>query len=462
MKNKSFCAMPFIGLMLNTDTFTRYCCIAFGPKAILREKPTIDETLGEKLSIEDTSLLESWNSYTMIETRKAMLNGTKLEACANCYKQEEMGATSFRQMMTAEWENRLGDMFNNYVQEAIDNNYKISLPPVYLDLRLGNLCNLKCRMCNPWNSSQLAKEHFQLFEGGVEADSRVYNEYSKVWRDQFGVNPLYLKEVQPVFDRNFLWNEIISMIPNLKKVYMTGGEPTLIENNYRFMEECISAGYNHDIELFFNINCTNVTDKFLKLVSQFKSLKINCSLDGYEKVNDYIRYPAKWSHVEKNFRKLAELSNVDLGITPVVQVYNILDCHNLLYYADRISKDYKKNINVNFLINNHPTFLDVTIIPQSIREIGAKNLEVYRDSSDRYSSNNLVKESVDGIISLFRKELHVKHDELYKQFLTMTDILDKKRSQSFKDLIPDLASELDLYYEKLQVDPSVWDDFKNE
>jgi organic radical activating enzyme len=418
--------MPFISIMLNTDTFIRFCCIASGPEAILRDKD------GKKLSVGTSSIEEAWNSPTMQQVRKDMMEGTPVSACSHCYKQESIDKKSFRQMMTDEWKNRLGSSFHNYVKEAIDNEWKISLPPVYLDLRLGNLCNLKCRMCNPFNSSQIAKEHFELYEEDTG--------YKSVWADQFGQNPTHLKEESVVFDSNFLWNDIIGIIPSLKKVYMTGGEPTLIKNNFRFMEECINAGYNDQIELFFNINCTNVTDKFLELISQFKSIKINCSLDGVEKVNDYIRSPSRWEKIDINFRKLAALPNVNLGVSPVIQVYNILDCHNILEYIDRVSKEYKKDISVDFLINDHPSFLDVTIVSKDIRKKGITNLKGF--SETHLVENEITRNSIHGIINLFEKPLHEDSERLYHQFVVYTKTLDKRRKEDFATSLPELAKEL--------------------
>lgn len=428
IENKSFCAMPFVSIMLNTDSFMRFCCIAQGPSAILRDENNNKYQVGKQ------NIFEAWNSETMKSVREAMVQGKTVEACKHCYMQEDVGKKSFRHMMTDEWKNRLGESFNEIVKEAIQNNYQLNMPPVYLDLRLGNLCNLKCRMCNPFNSSQIAKEHFDLYDKD--------NDYQRVWSKEFGVNPVHLKEDLIQFESNFLWDEVISLIPNLKKVYMTGGEPTLIENNYRFMEECVKQGYVEDVELFFNINCTNITDKFLDLLSKFKIVKINCSLDGYEQVNDYIRFPSKWSKVSENFEKLAALSNIHLNITPVIQTYNVLDCHNMLWYADRVSEQYNKNIGVDFLINNHPRHLDVTILSNEIRQIASKNLMEYKNTSKRYNKNFLVNNSVDGVINLMNKPQHENHKELMQDFLTMTKSLDKRRKQSFAEMIPQLAREI--------------------
>lgn len=425
IESNTFCIMPFISVMLNTDGKMRYCCIASGPSAFARDENN------NALLVGKNSISDAWNSEVFKKARQDMLEGNLVDACKHCYKQETLNVPSYRTRMTDEWKNRLGEKFYEYIKAAVENDNTIKLPPVYLDLRLGNLCNLKCRMCNPFNSSQIAKEHFKIIE---EDDT-----YKQVWSDQFGPNPLFLKDQQLDFDTNFMWNDIISMIPNLTKVYMTGGEPTLINNNYRFMEEIISAGYQNQIELFFNINCTNVTDKFVSLVSKFPKIQINCSIDGYKEVNDYIRSPSKWEKIDENFQKLAQTTNIRLDVSPVIQVYNVLDCHNMLHYVESIAKKYNRFIGIDFLINDHPHFLDVTILPKSIREQAAKNLEAYDGSLLQVPH---IKNSITGIINLMRKDQHNNSEKLLNDFVNYTKSLDKARSENFSDVFPKLAKEL--------------------
>jgi sulfatase maturation enzyme AslB (radical SAM superfamily) len=171
----------------------------------------------------------------------------------------------------------------------------VDQPPAYLDLRLGNLCNLKCRMCNPYNSVQIEKEWAKI-------DQKTQNNYSKFW-NKYG---LEFGGCTPWYESENFWKGVEENIPYLKKVYMTGGEPTLIEGNYRFLDRCRETGYAKKIELFFNINFTNLKDRFIEQLNDFHWASVNASLDGYGIVNEYIRAPSRWSVIDKNFRKLAE------------------------------------------------------------------------------------------------------------------------------------------------------------
>ena len=140
--------------------------------------------------------------------------------------------------------------------------------------------------------------------------------------EEYGGQAHGLDEQQAWFEADLLWDDIVDFIPNLKKVYFTGGEPTMIKGNFRFLQECLDQG-RPDIIPFFNTNLTNRNKKYIELISQFDQVDINGSLDGFGTMNDYIRQPAKWSAVSKNFELYASFKNIHLGISPVFQVYNI-------------------------------------------------------------------------------------------------------------------------------------------
>jgi len=411
----TFCVMPFVSMMLNTDTTYQFCCIARGVGSRMKDND------GNYLRVGTHSIKEAWKSPVLEDVRKKMLSGEKVDACENCYIQENIGRESYRIRKNKEWEQMLGDE----IQQRVDNVH--DFVPADLDLRLGNLCNLQCRMCNPMNSSQIAKEHYE-----IKKDPEFYD----VYKEEFGESKdkTKLLNVQKMFDGNFLWNDIISMIPHLKKVYMTGGEPTLIKNNYRFMEEAIAAGRNEDLQLFFNINCTNVTDRFLDLVTQFPKLFINPSIDGYGDTNDYIRYPSHWEKIEENFKKLIETVNdqTRITVTPVFQIYNVYSIGKLFHYLSHTKRKYNRDIEVDVLYNTHPYCLSVVNLPQEVKDKATDILRKF--NSYQQSSENCIK--------YLQSEPMENREHHMDNFFKYTNSMDRFRKQSFKDTFPELHSDI--------------------
>jgi pyruvate-formate lyase-activating enzyme len=382
---------------------------------------------GTFYTCQDNFISEAWNSQDMKDIRLAMIEGKRIEGCSVCYDQEANGRTSNRQHSIQEWNWRLGrEHLNRLVAEAVENNGHLDSDPVYLDLRLGNLCNLKCRMCNPWNSSQIVKEHENLAKNA---------EYSEVWRKTFGKFPLTVMDDQQWFDHDIMWDQVISLIPTLKKVYMTGGEPTLIKNNFKFMKKCIEQG-RKDIVLFFNTNCTNVNKQFLELISKFDQVNINASMDGIGIVNEYIRAPSDWKQISENIEKLAQMPNVNLGVTPTIQVYNVFDIVNMLEWVEGLNKKYNKQIFIDFLVNHHPHHLSVRILDDAMRKTALDMIRAYDVSSHLPQTVN----SLNGIIGLLQQPRIGDWAEQITRFKTYTLALDQERNQSISGIDSRLAA----------------------
>ena len=430
-KSNTFCTMPFIGTMINTDGRLKYCCIAEGDNTDLYNN-------GKLLDIENSTILEAYNSDTVRDIRKKMINGEEVSGCSKCYFQSKIGRNSYKDMMIKEWNHRLGiGKINSIIRDASANDGIVNSTPVYLDLRLGNLCNFKCRSCNPYNSVSIAKEHFILWE---ESD-----EYKRIYESEFGGSPIHLKNSATWFDSDMLWNQIIDMIPTLKKVYMTGGEPTLIQNNYYFMEKCIELGRS-DISLFFNTNCSNVSEKFLNILSKFNNVDINASIDGIGSMNEYARFPSNWEKISKNFEQLAQLKNVNLGISPVVQIYNIFDIHKIIDYICDVNEKYNKKIFIDFLINTHPKNLDVKILPTEIKNEARLKLEKYLEIKFEDSTIPIMtRDSTNAILNLLKEDRIPNSDFYLNNFISYTKILDKNRKQVFSEVCPELNKLLEKY-----------------
>lgn len=435
-KSKTFCAIPFVSTMVNSDGKFKYCCIAEGGT-----QNTDLQTDGKTLHVTNSTLLDAWNSDTVIDVRKKMIAGEQVDACMKCDLQNKIGREGYRDMMTKEWIWRIGaDKMDALVKEAMENDGVMETGPVYLDLRLGNLCNFRCRMCNPYSSSAIAKEHFELWDKD--------DEYKRLYKSEYGGSPTHLKEKNTWFESDLLWDQVEAMIPTLKKVYMTGGEPTLIENNYYFMEKCIEEG-RPDIVMFFNTNCSNLTDKFLNVLSKFDRVDINASLDGYGNMNEYIRYPSHWDKISVNFERLAQMKNIHLGVSPVVQIYNIFDIDKIIDYVFMVNEKYDRNIFIDFLIDTHPKNLDVKILPKEIKDAAREKLEKYIEEKFKgVEVHEMTKNSVYAILNLL-KEDQIPNWEFYlENFKSYTKILDENRKQKFEDSCIELNEYLNKYYAK--------------
>jgi sulfatase maturation enzyme AslB (radical SAM superfamily) len=218
---------------------------------------------------------------------------------------------------------------------------------------------------------------------------------------------------------------------------MTGGEPTLVEGNFKFMEKVIELGYQDRIILFFNMNCTNVNKRFLELIRQFKTVKINASLDGVGAANDYIRYPSKWGQIAENFEKLAQESNVELRVSPCLTAYNALESEKIFYYIDEVRKKYNRSVGMDYLMNSGLDSLNSTILPWDVRQQAltrvlklSANVELMKEPG--------VKDSFNGLVGILSSPQEPNAAQLIEEFKVYTEALDQSRDQKLITVFPEV------------------------
>lgn len=413
--SKTFCVYPWMHQMVQPSGTYSPCCVA--------TPPPFDQTL----SVSEHSFDEAFNSDSMKDMRQKMCDGEEVDVCKNCYYEEEHGRNSYRQRHNQEWLRRIPDI-EKTIHKSIINNYEVDTTPAYLDLRLGNLCNLKCRMCNPWNSSQIFKETTELLE--------TDKDFQEVWEQTYRYAP---NKIEPWYENERFWEDIKAMAPTLKKVYMTGGEPTLIEKNYEFMQYLIDNGYT-DIELFFNINCTNVKGRFLELISQFKNVNINVSIDGFGKTTEYIRYPSKWPTIKSNLMQLIREPNIKLGITPVLVAYNALSITEFLSFLDRTMEQNNRTFFIDLLINHTPYYNSVLVLPKEMRLEAASRIQTFIGNSLICNIDSFTRNSLQSAINILKSDVtDEKYSTEYRdQFVKYTRSLDNNRNTHLKDYEPEL------------------------
>ena len=428
--SKTFCIYPWIHQMTTPTGKVNFCCISFNTAVL--------DDAGVPISLSTASFKSAWNTQYMRDIREKMMTGQPVTGCDICYNQEKIGKKSYRQTHNEEWLGRLGkEDYQHRVEASLKNNYIVDQSPVYLDLRLGNLCNLKCRMCNPYNSIMIEIEWREL-------DEETQGEYSKFWQK----NNMENSSVDKWYESDNFWNDVEKYIPQLKKVYMTGGEPTLIEANYRFLDKCRELGCAKQIELFFNLNFTRMTDRFIDQLRDFKWTNINASLDGFGPTNEYIRGNSNWKMTSENVSKLIvnSGSNVALGFSPVIQIYNILSITELLDYVETLILRHNKNMLVDFLQCYYPEFLDFAVLPKNIKQEAKKLILDWKARSKTINtkSNNgfFLKNSIESLVTRLDQTMDQEDPAKIRDFIEYTNTLDKKRKQSFSVSFPKLSEML--------------------
>jgi len=333
--------------------------------------------------------------------KKSMREGKRPDICQSCWKKEDLGISSLR-----------NDMINNYKQNGywddFVNGLDVTKPyPVELDLKLGNYCNLSCRMCSSYSSSGVATETKKIFkETGIDVG---INEYEK----KFVQDKWYLQQ-------EFV-DSIINMIKNgLRHLKFTGGEPLMVPSVKKVINYCVENGYAKQIDLIIITNVTLIDDSWIELFKKFKFTNIICSIDGTGDTFEYIRHPANWNEVDNILQKLTEVKSEQLriSITFTLQIYNILEIKNMIDLATK----YKFSISDIPLDN--PAYLDVRNAPQLLKDDALKMIDKLENTPEHNQFINNVKNKI----------FQPRQDDSTDQFLKITRLKDKYKDQNFDNI----------------------------
>jgi len=439
----TFCALPWIHLATRPNGDARLCCVTNASGAATGEHDVglVKKEDGEPANFGRETPLEAFNNQYMRSVRLTMLEGKIPASCTKCFEEESNGVVSKRLWEMYEW-NRDGLDFNKLIADTDSTG---CVPPVirYLDLRLGHTCNLKCVMCSPHDSSRWLQDYDKLM---AKAQSVQVIKQVKFDKEYFN-NTWYEK---PEF-----WDDVFEQIPNITQLYFAGGEPLMIKEHRRFLDEIIKRGYAKNISLRYNSNGIFVNDDIINIWKQFKQVRYAFSIDALMEKNYYIRYPSKWKDIEHSLWLMDSTpDNIHCAIACAVQVFNVK--HIIDFSKWKISQGFKKinkfqidgYITGGGIINLHllyiPTFLSARILPKEDKKEIVKQFadfkqwlwDNYTQNDSFWTDNPYGWKRWEGILKFIQAE---DHTHLLPDFKEYVEHLDAIRGLDAKEVFPELA-----------------------
>ncbi|WP_448203914.1 twitch domain-containing radical SAM protein [Azospirillum sp. sgz302134] len=423
----TWCVLPWLHLFVSEMGHFHPCCMALGgPETINRDEDQTPYVASAPGAIET-----AWNSGFMKRLRTDMLEGRRPAACARCFRDEDLGMHSHRLMSNA--------MFGEHVAGALAATGADGTSPSSLirsvDLRLGNVCNLRCRMCSPRSSKALIPE-FARLHGLVEDDPRLV----KLKRIDWYARP----EFREAFE---------ACAPSVERLHFAGGEPLIAEEMFGFLEHLVETGLAPGITLGYVTNLTVLPERVFALWPHFKRLSITVSLDGVGTTNSYIRHPSKWDVLDRNLRRLdAEADRLKcsggLSLNITVQAYNVQRLDEAIEYAVTALPHFERP-RLNLL--SYPEQFDVRLLPADMKRRATERLRaaVARfdgSSGGRWPAHWRRKDvdellsSIDGIIDYMNG---ADRSDLLPEFRRWTSEMDRSRGQSVVEALPELAPLFD-------------------
>jgi len=439
INSEIFCFYPFLELSTRPNGSVLPCCY-------FDEKISISKL--ERIT--DNNPIENfWNNKKVINIRNALANDKKVNGCDICYRDKD---ASMRVRSINEYINNKSIL--ELVNSAIKNNGYAEYSVKRLELKPNNLCNLKCITCNAYDSSQIEKELNQL--GKKYKGVKLYG--GRLRKVNVGLPGTWegtIGEFQLPDMSEFTWSEseefwisLTKILPHVEVLSFAGGEPTINPIVLKILEYCVEKGYSKNIKIYISSNFTNLNKKFFQIMPEYKEFELIASIDGIEKVQEYVRFPSDWNTVKSNIitaKSYMHYPNVKILINITVSILNIAYLTDLLDWIEEQANNYPyyKEWPYNINLINYPEELRIDWIPDSLRPKLIDNIKEYQNKSYVIKFFPNIKYKTDLLINELSKECNVKLAKENIQILKNTImILDEHRKISHKESIPFLEKIL--------------------
>jgi len=393
-ESKTFCIYPWIHLHAYPTGEAYPCCHA-------------EMGVGQVGNCRTNTLEEIWQGKPMQDLRQAMLTETPHEACTRCYEQEQSGFFSGRRSANKH--------HGHHIKKLEDNPFELT----YWDIRFSNLCNLRCRSCGHIFSSQWYQDQARLAGSEWKSRNQVLNYAGRTELD--------------------MWEQLEPHLDYVEQIYFAGGEPLLMEEHYRILDELVRRG-RFEVRLIYNTNFTHTDLKGRSVFDywkKFKSVAVGASLDASGARGEYIRKGTVWADVEHNRREmLAICPDVDFYISPTLSILNAL--HLCEFHRDWVEKGLIQPQDLNVNILQDPVHYRIDIAPSQYKQQLQSVYEQHIQWLD--SMGDPLGRATQGFKSAIAFMNAVDNTHLIETFWTKTNQLDSIRKENCLEILPELIA----------------------
>jgi hypothetical protein len=432
-----FCKTVWSGLHILPDGYIRLCSIGQNSNKKLDMQRARDKD-GKVMHILTHSIYQIMNSDKHKEVRLFNVNNPdKWSPHCDCCENREIITNHDRNhknksrriyLLKIEDDNVVSE--EDYQQNKIDSEGNIDWMPSSLDIRFGNLCNQKCIMCSPAFSNLWYEEHFDYFK------TNSFGQGTKITVTKNTDTGKWMEpaELQWYEDPRW-WPKFEEMMPHLKHIYITGGEPMVTPAHDIMLDKLIEAGYAKNIWIEYDTNASAINNKIAQRWSHFKKVDIRASMDAIGNQYELIRFGGKWEKFQNNIKTLKQYEKDSGGI---VNLLSVSTCFQIpTVYSIIESEEWCKSVGVNF----HLRFLEGPA-RLSVSSLSDKSKQ---ELLDYYIENRDKADKAPMIITYLKNHMG---DKFYKpdevvEFIKFMNYLDGTRKTDWKLTFPQVSQMIE-------------------
>lgn len=397
---KNLCRLPWAGFSNDPDGRVRACCIY---------KDTVKNDDGTDMYVQTSSMHEIFHSSYMKKLRQDFRDNKQPAGCSTCWIDEKNGYYSKRLR-------HINDV--DFIKDCnleVDWRTEPETYPIEYQMIINNSCNLKCRSCSPSHSTLWQADFEKLL--GHKGYSMPHGQVGK--------------------ETGVLWQDRHSWYKYIRRLEIVGGEPFYIKQWATILNELMDLGYAKNITIDMSTNCSIINiDLVRKMAANFRIVGIGLSIDGQDKVYEYLRHPAKWSVSYGNLKKYHQLfDEVNGDRHPRVLNYSLsmtiswLNAWYLPEYHTMVREEFPNFRLWNNLVHS-PTHMALWSAPEPLKK-------AILEKWNNYKWDPQYLEIIEGIKTymMSRTASPEDHRENLKKILEV----DSFRKESFTKSFPEIA-----------------------
>ena len=307
--------------------------------------------------IQEVSPQEFFQQH-MTSVRQQLLAGEQPAGCSECSAMEQHNKVSGRQKQLLKVGVRVEQFEKTLVSSPWVDTFTAKdfdqLPQDW-QIDLGNYCNSACVFCDPHSSSRIAQEYKRI---GFIQDMPPAN-----WTDD------------PELVQRFI--DTLIQSSHIQYLHFIGGETVITPAFKIILRALIQAGLNRTATIGFTTNLTVWDTDVVDLLKQFHGVNLGMSVESFEIVNDYVRWPSKLPVVLENLDRWQELASQQEWLLQLRTTPTLFTVGSLLSIYDYA---WNRRICVescNFL--TEPAVMRPSVLPASYRSAIVARMRTWLD-----------------------------------------------------------------------------------
>ena len=434
----TFCSLPWSSIQINSTGDYKVCCFS-GVSEFDEDLMGVNnkdhgmayDDNGNIMNVLTHSFIEALNSKNHKDLRLAQSKNERHPICRVCWDRDDANAKKNQPSNSLRVKRTFGQLPEmegaitlNKVNFYATKDGSINEPPISLDLRFTNKCNMKCIMCSSKYSSLWYEDEMKLYN----------RDYMKMGNKQYKLyveNNVYKADIPVWHDSPIWWDRFDEIKHRVKHIYVTGGEPFIIKGHDVLLDKLIESNLAKDVVMEYDTNLTVINDKLLDKLKQFKKVMLFVSCDDIGDRFELIRYPGKFETMLKNLEKLKERNIHISHISSCVGMYSLFSPIRVEEYFSGLGYN---NFSFRFL-RTYP--YDPAYLPDSMKH---KVIDIYEKSnlSDKW------KKYVCGYLENNMNKYEEESNEYVAKFINHMNNLDDIRHTDWKKTFPDVVKLLDI------------------